>query len=162
MRPSLARASAVGRAPGDALGLREAIRTAPPVGDLGLVDLVAPVVGRRETRGGADRAVDVDHAAADSADQMVVVVADAIFEASRRSGGLNAPDQAFGDQHAEGVVHRLQRDGADLGPDDLGHAVGRDVRLTRDRPQHRQSLGRDLNAAFTKKRRRVDHYGSIP
>jgi hypothetical protein len=64
------------------LGLSQAIRTAPPVGDLGLVDLVAPVVGRRETRGGADRAVDVDQTAADSADQMVVVVADPILEAS--------------------------------------------------------------------------------
>jgi hypothetical protein len=63
--------------------LRQAIRTAPPVGDLGLVDLVPPVVARRETGGGADRAVDVDHTAADSADQMMVVVADPILEASR-------------------------------------------------------------------------------
>ena len=68
---------------GSARGLGQAIRTAPPVGDLGLVDLVAPVVGRRETGRGADRAVDVDHAAADAADQMVVVVADAILEARR-------------------------------------------------------------------------------
>jgi hypothetical protein len=81
---------------------------------------------------------------------MVVVVADPILEASRRAGGLNAPDEAFGHQEAEGVVHRLERDGTDLGPDDLGHAIGRDVRLTRDRPQDGQSLGRDLNAAFSK------------
>ena len=58
---------------------------------------------------------------------MVVVVADPILEASRGSGGLDAPEQAFGDQDAEGVVHRLERDGADLGPDGLGHGVGRDV-----------------------------------
>ena len=58
----------------------------------------------------------------------------------------------------QGVVHRLQRDGTDLGPDDLGHGVGRDVRLTRDRPQHRQPLGRHLNTAFTKKRRRIGHH----
>ena len=115
-------------------GLRRHIRTAAPVGDLGLVDLVAPVVDRRETRRGADRAVDVDHAAADSTDQMVVVVADPILEARRRSGGLNAPDQPLGDQQAERVVHRLQRDRADLGPDGLGHAVGRDVGLTRRPP----------------------------
>ena len=86
---------------------------------------------------------------------MVVVVADPILEASRRSGGLNAPDEALGDQDAEGVVHRLERDGADLGPDGLGHAVGRDVGLTRDRPQDRQSLGGDLNAALTKEIGRV-------
>lgn len=63
--------------------LGQAIRTAPPVGDLGLVDLVAPVVNRRETGGGADRAVDVDQTAADSTDQMVVIVTDPILEASR-------------------------------------------------------------------------------
>ena len=32
---------------------------------------------------------------------MVVVVADAVFEARRRPGGLNAPDEAFGDQEAK-------------------------------------------------------------
>jgi hypothetical protein len=65
---------------------------------------------------------------------MVVVVADPILEASRCPGGLNAPEEAFGDQDAKGVVHRLEGDGADLCPDDLGHAVGRDVGLTRYRP----------------------------
>ena len=144
-------------------GLGQAVRTAAPVDDLGLVDLVALVVGRRETGRGADRAVDVDHAAADAADQMVVVVADPILEASRRPGGLDAPDETLGDQDAEGVVHRLERDGADLGPDDLGHAVGRDVGLTRDGPQDSQSLGRDLNAALPKKVSRADvHSRSLP
>ena len=90
---------------------------------------------------------------------MVVVVADPILEASRRPGGLNAPDEAFGDQDAEGVVHRLERDGADLGPDGLGHAVGRDVGLTRDRPQDSQSLGRDLNTALPKEVSRVGGHG---
>jgi hypothetical protein len=136
-------------------GLFETVRTAPPIGDFGLVDLVAPIVDRRETRRGADRAIDVDHAAAGSTDQVVVIVADAIFEASRRSRGLNAPDEALGDQQGQGVVDRLQRDGTDPGPDDLGHGVGRDVRLTRDRLQYRQALGRHLDAAFTKKRCRI-------
>jgi hypothetical protein len=86
----------------------QAIGTAPPVGDLGLVDLVAHIVDRRETGGGADCALDVDQAAADSTDQMVVVVADPVLEASRCPGGLNAPEEAFGDQDAEGVVHRLK------------------------------------------------------
>jgi len=63
---------------------------------------------------------------------MVVVVADAILETSGRPCGLNAPDEAFGDQQTQCVVHRLERDGADLDSDDLGHAVGRDVGLTRD------------------------------
>ena len=61
----------------------EAIRTPPPVGDLSLIDLVTPVVERRETGGRANGAVDVDQTAADSTNQMVVVIADPILEASR-------------------------------------------------------------------------------
>jgi hypothetical protein len=93
---------------------------------------------------------------------MVVVVTDPILEASRRSSRLNAPDEANGYQDAKSVVHRLQRDGTDLGPGDLGHAIGRDVGLTRYRPQDRQSLGRDLNTAVTKEGCRVrGHAGRV-
>ena len=90
---------------------------------------------------------------------MVMVVADPVLEPSRRPGGLNATDESCGDQDAQSVVHRLQRDGADLRPGDVGHDVGRDVRLTGDRPQHRQPLSRDLNAAFAQEVCRV---GSHP
>jgi hypothetical protein len=58
-----------------------------------------------------------------------VVVADPILEASRGSGRLNAPEQPFGYQDAKRVVHRLERDGADFGPDGFGHRIRRDVRL---------------------------------
>jgi hypothetical protein len=137
------------------------IRTASPVRDFCLVDLIAVVVVRRETGGVADRAVDVDHTSADSADQMVMVVADAILEASRRSRWLNAADQTFGDEDAEGVVHRLKRDRPDLGPDSCSHRVGRDVGLTRYRPQDSESLSGDLNAALPKEIGRVsDHESS--
>jgi len=81
---------------------------------------------------------------------MVVVVADAILEAGRRPGGLNAPDEAGGDQDPERVVHRLERDRPDLGPDDHGRFVGRGMRPTRDRSEDRQSLGRDLDTALPK------------
>jgi hypothetical protein len=86
---------------------------------------------------------------------VVVIVADPIFEASRRSRGLNAPDQPLGDQQTQRVVHRLEGDGTDLGSDDGGDGVSRDVGLIRDSPQDRQPLGGDLNAAFTKKGRRI-------
>ena len=84
-----------------------------------------------------------------------MIVANAILESSRGSGGLNAPDKAFGGKYAEGVVDRLERDGADLGLDGLGDAVSRNVRLTRHRPQDSQSLGGDLNTALTKEGNRV-------
>jgi hypothetical protein len=134
----------------------ETIRTTAPVSDLGLVDLVASIVERPEAWCGADRAVNVHDTTADSTNQVVVVIADSILEASRRPGGLNAADQSFGHQDGERVVHRLERDGADLGPDDLGHDVGRDVGLTGDRSQHRQPLSGDLNAAFAEEVCRVN------
>jgi hypothetical protein len=89
---------------------------------------------------------------------MMVVVPDAVLEASGRPGRLNAPDEAFGDQEPQGVVHRLERDGADLRSDDVGHPVGRDVGLTRDRPQDSQSLGSDLNTVLTKEVSRVSRH----
>jgi hypothetical protein len=90
---------------------------------------------------------------------MMVVVADSSLEASRRSGGLNAPDEPFSDQDSKAVVHRLERDGADLGPDGPGYCVGRNVRLTRYRPQDSQTLGGDLNAALPKEVSRVRGHG---
>jgi hypothetical protein len=67
---------------------------------------------------------------------MVMVVADAILEASRGSCRLDATDETFGGEQAEGVVDRLQRDGADLVPDRLRHRVSRDVRLSRHGTHH--------------------------
>jgi hypothetical protein len=142
--------------------LGQAIGTASPVCDLGLVNLVAHVVGRRETGSGADHAVNIDQAAADSANQMMVVVADPILESGGRTGGLNPPDEAFCDQDPESVVHRLGRNGADLGPDDFGYTVSRDMGTTRDSPQDSQSLGRNLNPMLPKEVRRVtSHIGML-
>ena len=89
---------------------------------------------------------------------MVVVVPDPSLEASRRAGWLNAPDDPFTDQDAEGVVHRLERDRTDLRSDGLGHAIRGDMRLTRYRAQHSQPLGRHLKAVLTKKLRGVSHH----
>src|SRR6185437_16083691 len=66
--------------------LKPALRAAPPVDDLGLVDLIAHLVDRGEAGCGTDRAVDVGRAAADAADHVVVIVADPGLEAGRRPG----------------------------------------------------------------------------
>jgi len=87
---------------------------------------------------------------------VVVVVADAILEASRRPGRLDSPEETFGGQQSEGVVDRLQRDGADLRPHGLGDTISGDVGLARDGTQDRQSLRRHLNAMLTKKVSRID------
>jgi hypothetical protein len=91
---------------------------------------------------------------------MVVVVADSILEASRRSGRLNAAQEAFAHQDAQRVIHRLERDGPDLTPYDLGNAVSRDVGLTRNGPHDGQTLRGHLNAALAKEVCRVAGHGS--
>ena len=86
---------------------------------------------------------------------MMMVVADPILESCRRSGRLDAADQPLGDQQAEGVVDRLQGDGADLGPDGLGDAIGGDMGLTGHGTQDRNPLRGHLDAAFTQEDCRI-------
>jgi hypothetical protein len=88
---------------------------------------------------------------------MVVVVADAILEASRRPRRLNAPQEAAGDKDAKRVVDRLVRDRSDLRSDHFRYPVSRDVRLIRHRTQHPQSLRGDLNTVLTKELNGVGH-----
>ena len=92
---------------------------------------------------------------------MVVVVADAIFEAGGRSVRLEAPDEALGDQKREGVVHGLERNGPDLVTDDVGNPIGGDVRVLPDRAHDGQPLGRHLNAVRAEAFGRVREHGSI-
>lgn len=139
-----------------------AIRTSSPVSDLGLVDFVALVIGCGEAGRRADRAVDVNHTPADSTDQMMVVVADPVFEPGRRPGRLNPPDEVFGDQDAQRVVDRLKRDRADLSPDDLGYMVRSAVWLSCNRAKHREPLSRNLKTTLTKELSGIrGHLGSV-
>src|SRR5207248_3314561 len=68
---------------GSRSGLGLAFRTETPVNDLGFIDLVAHVIDRREAGRGAGGAIDVGHAAAATADHVVVIVADPGLEACR-------------------------------------------------------------------------------
>ena len=129
---------------------RETPGTGAPVDHLRLIDLVTRVGGGGQARGVADGTVNIDRFSAGATDQVVVVVTNTILVAGRRSGGLDAPDESLLDKHPEGVVHRLSRDGTNLGANVLGDVVGRAVGLTRHRPQHGQALGRDLDTMFAK------------
>ena len=91
----------------------------------------------------------------------MVIVADAIFEACRRPCRLNPPDEAFIGQKGQGVVHGLDRNRADLAPDEQRDIISREVRPTGDRPPDRQSLRGDLNPAATKERDRVSGHGAL-
>src|SRR5262245_54154455 len=94
---------------------RQTPGTGAPVDHLRLIDFIARVGGGGQAGGVADGAVHIDRVSAGATDQVVVVVANAILVECRRAGGLDAPEESLLDQHAEGVVHRLSRDGADLG-----------------------------------------------
>src|SRR5262249_11349595 len=124
---------------------RDALRTATPIDDLGFVDLVIGVGGRRQAGGVAHGTVGVDHAAAGSADEMVMVVPHAALVARRRFGGLDAPDDPLVGEGREGVVDGLQRDRADLGPRGRVDVGGGAVRLLGHGPQNGQALGRYLH-----------------
>jgi hypothetical protein len=89
---------------------------------------------------------------------VVVIVANAIFEARRRTRRLYPPNQILAGEHRERVVHRLEGDGPDLGPDDLRDTVRGDVGLAGDGSQHRQPLRRHLDAALSKQVCRIDYH----
>lgn len=108
------------------------------------------MISRVETRRVTNGTLHIDDASADPADQVVVIVADAVFEQSRGTSRLNAPDEPFVHQHTERIVNRLQGNRADLVADDFSHAVSCDVRLAGNRFQHRNALRGDVNATFAK------------
>ena len=61
----------------------DTLRTPAPVGHVSLIDLVAEIVRGRQARCCAHGAVDIAHARADSADHVMMIVADAVFEERR-------------------------------------------------------------------------------
>ena len=74
-----------------------------------------------------------------------MIVPDAILVAGRRTGRLQAPDEALVGERGEDVVHRLMGDRPDLAAYEVADVVGRAVRLLGHRPQHCQPLGRHLH-----------------
>ena len=107
-------------------------------------------MGRGQARSVADGAVGIDRFSAGATNQVMVVVADTILVTSRRTGWLNTPDDALLGQDSQRVVHRLPRYGTDFGASLLGNVVRRAMWPIRHRPQHCQSLSRDLDAVFVK------------
>ena len=105
------------------------------------------VVGS-ETRSGPDRTIDIEHQTAVSANEVMVIVAHAVFVAGRRASWLNAPNQVLIDQHCKRVVHRLARDRADHCAHVVGQVVGGGMRTCCQGAHHSHSLSGDLNAVL--------------
>ena len=119
-----------------------------PEGHFALVDRKSVALGPLHARGLTDHAVHVGHRAADPADDVVVVVADSILVASDRAARLDAAHEIPLDEHAEGVVHRLTGDRAELRPDDVGEFLGRCVRMFGDRTHYADALCGDLETTI--------------
>jgi hypothetical protein len=130
---------------------RQTSRAFAPINDLRLIDSVSRIRRRGQARRIAHRAVDVDRLPARAANEMVVIISDAILKASRRPRRLNPPDQPLLCQHPEGVVHRLPRNGSNLSTNLNGHIIRRRMRPAGYRPQHSHTLGCDLETISPQK-----------
>lgn len=81
---------------------------------------------------------------------MVVIVVHPILVASGGADRLDTSKKTVLDQYSQCVVDRLARDSANVRLRHVGDLVGRHVRLTGNRPQHRDALSRRLDATIAK------------
>ena len=104
-----------------------------------------------EARRRSDRTIDVEHDATTSADEMVMVVTDAVFVAGSGPRRLDAPNQVLVDEQRNRVVHRLTRDRPDHSPNFVGQLVGGGVAARRYGTHDRQPLSSHLHPMLAKK-----------
>lgn len=119
-----------------------------PVNNLGFVDFESVVVVGSQTRHFAGRTVDVEHHPAAPADEVMVVVTDAVLVASCRASGLDPANQVLVDEDAERVIDRLAGDGAELGAHFVAQLVGRGVWTFCHDAHDREPLSSDLDAVL--------------
>lgn len=136
-------------------GVCAAIGADAPIDDFGLVDLISGVMVGCQAGCLADGAGDVGGFSAGSADDVMVVVTDAILVECGGTGGLYSSDEAFFGEHSEGVVDGLPGDGTDIGSHGLGDGVGGGVWHRRYGSEHGQALGRHLDAVIAQQGFRV-------
>ena len=119
-----------------------------PVNNFGFVDFESVVVIGSQTRHLAGCTVDVEHHPAAPADQVMVVVTDAVLIASCRASGLDPANQVLVDQDAERVIDRLAGDGAELGAHFVAQLVGSGMGMFCDDAHEREPLSSDLYAVL--------------
>jgi hypothetical protein len=130
---------------------RQTLGACTPVDDFRFLNPVTCPVRWRQTGHLAHGAVDVHGLAADAADQMVVIIAHAIFVASRGPGRLNPSDEPLLGKRPKRVIHSLPRNGSNLGANLHSHFVCRGVRPACQHLQHSHTLGSHLEPTVTQK-----------
>jgi hypothetical protein len=80
---------------------------------------------------------------------MVMIITDAIFIQSSRTGWLYPPQQAFLDEQIERVVNGLTRNRSEFRANFLGHIIRRAVWSLRHCAQNRQPLCSHLHSVIS-------------
>lgn len=122
-----------------------------PIDDFSLVDSEAVIVVGGEARNVANGAVDIDGRSARATDQVMMIVADAVFETGRRTGRLDSTNEVLFDEYAERVVDRLAGDCADDVAHVVGELIGGAMAARRYCVHDGEPLGGHLHAVAAKK-----------
>ena len=128
-----------------------ALRTVPPENDFGFIDLKSRSISGRQARGFTHRTIHIDGLATVPADQMVVIVSNAIFIERRRARGLNSPDQSPLRQQTQSVIYRLSRYRTNLTAHMVHDLVRGGMRTRGTRTKQSQALSRHLQSMIAKK-----------
>jgi hypothetical protein len=128
-----------------------------PINHLCLVDLETGIVGGNQARPEAHRAVHIDGHSTSSADEVVVVVSDAVFVEGGGAGGLNTADDPLVGEGSERVVDGLTGDGTDLGADVFGEGVGVGMRVFGEGTKDSESLGSNGEPVLAEGTFWIDH-----
>jgi hypothetical protein len=121
-----------------------------PVHNLGFVNDEALVLGGLQAWPMPYRAIYVYRTTTGPANEVVMIVIDPVFVPGRRTGRLDAPDEAIFGQDAQSVVHGLTRYCSDISAYHVFDLVRRAMRSGGHRPQDGQTLSRYLNTALAK------------
>jgi hypothetical protein len=130
------------------LGRATAVGAGAPKNNFRFVDHEAVGVFGVEAGGFSGGAFDVLGFSARAADEVVVVVVDAVFVERRRTRGLDTADKTLGDEHPKNVVNGLARDGAQVLARVLGDGVGGAMRIRGEGAHDSEALGGHGDAAF--------------
>lgn len=137
----------------------EAFRASAPINHFRFIDLITIRISDVEARAFTHRAINVRRISAHATDQMMMIVAHAIFIQRRRSRRLNPPQNPLLGKHSQRIINRLTRDGPQLGSNVFNDSIRRTMRLPTHRPHHSQTLSRHLHIMFAEYLRRVMNHG---
>lgn len=126
-----------------------ALRAQAPVRDVGFVDGKAVRLGRVQARTFADGAVDVTDGTARAAQDVVVVVPDAVLVQGGGADRLDASHDAALDEGIQGVIYRLLGDRTDVRTGKTGDVIGGAVRRSGNRAQNGETLRGDDDSVGT-------------